>query len=173
MAVPSVLTRADGLLRLSDGTHTMTIEPCMGDFATTRTQPVETYTHRKGIIASGAGVVAGEDAPAVGTWGCYLVIDPDTIDAEDVYSLLRWWTGDDDSTTEIDGAGWTSTTDRSDGRRTLHVEWWPTGVATGRSGWRIPDALLTELEIGDGDPDPVAITATSTTTARATHLVAS
>lgn len=165
-----LLTKRDGLLRLSDGIHTMEVSPCVGDLAVTAAAPVATYLHRGQMISSGAGIVPADDVAATGTFGAYHVLGDD-YDAEDLASLLRWWQGDDTTTTAIDGAGWVSTTERPDGRRTLHVEWFPAGVVEVGAGYlRIPDCVLTEWAMGEGEPNPCGLTVTSTTTARPSHL---
>ena len=163
--MPDVLNLTDGLLRFTDGTRVFDVSPTVGDGAITDAAETETYLHRGQMIGDGSGVRLADETPAEVTLTAMIKSD-ETDDDENVITICRWMRGA--SSSAMSSASWASTTTRGDGHRTLNVQWYPNGTASGAAYYQIANAMLTASPVAEGRPTSYSMTFRSTTAPRPT-----
>jgi hypothetical protein len=161
--MPDVLNLTDGLLRLTDGTRTLDVSPTVGDGGIADAAETETYLHRGKIIVDGSGVRLADESPAEVTFTAMVASD-ETDDDENLVTICRWMRGA--ASSAMTAAAWASTTTRGDTHRTLHVDWYPSGTASGAAYYRIADAMLVTAPVAEGRPTSWSMTFRSTTAPR-------
>lgn len=169
-----ILTKRDGVIVLGDGTRSFVIANEVGDVATTEASTEVNIFLDRGEMSDAGSARRVDSTPAEISFSAYLTEAVDSASTVSLPGLLMWARGDDSGDAgiaEIIGDGWTSTTSQPDGLRTLNVDWYPDGNATGNVGYRLADAIVAGT-YSEGDPTSLAITAKSITAAKLARVVA-
>lgn len=160
------------VLILEDGSgtpKTLQVYPQEGDVSFTETYEVEQYKHRGDPITD---TDATFTAPGEYQSVTFTFMVADLSDAVKTHALLRWMKGDSTTTTAVAAASWTSTTSRSDSKKTLNAKYYPHGTGSGKSCFTIPDCLLESEQFTEGKPSMFAITLRSTTASKPEFSIA-
>ena len=151
----------DGVLIITDGTRTKTVTPTTGDESFDVQRPTEVYLDRGQIITDGSGVREADQVRASGTFA-FMLPDDLIIDGDNLTSLMEWWAGG--ASSAITTASWASTLTRTDGDfRTLDVEWYPNGTASGNALYTFDNCTIESLPATSARPNTRSITVMSTT----------
>ena len=165
--MPSVATRKTGKLYLVDGSgtpKTHEVYPMEGDFSFETATAMQEFKHRGSAMADGEGIVEGDEEYQACSFSFFA---HDLTDAVKTDALLRWMEGDTSTTTAVVSAGWTSTTTRGDGRKTLTVRWYPQGTGTGKPRYDIADCIVMNRSPSEGEPTVFSMEMKSTTATKA------
>ena len=158
-----VLTKRDAVVVITDGTRSYVVSLEAGDVVITDNGGKTVEFLDRGRLVGGNASAPADDTPGEMSFTAYLTTALNAADEVSLYGLVRWSCGADEgsaSMAEIVAAGWTSTSTRRDGYRTLHVQWFPAGNETGSIGLQVTGAILT-AQPKDGDPSTLSVTAKS------------
>lgn len=161
--MPTVATNKSAKLFAYDGTgspKSLEIYPMEGDLSFEVATDMIEFLHRGAAMADGEGVMQGDVVYQPFSFSYAL---HDLTDAVKTDALIRWMGGDTTTTTAIASASWTSTTTRTDGKKTLDFRFYPQGTASGAPYYTIPDAIVTNKATAEGMPTIVTVTLKSTT----------
>lgn len=170
----SVRTGKGAKLFVVDGSateKTLEISPMEANVSFEEGTTFNVFKHRGNAIPDGEGMVEAERENQALSFAYMLTDLGDTVCP---FAVLRWSQGDTSSTTAVIAAGWTSTTTRTDGRKTLTYRYYPAGNGAGAAYYEFPDCLVETDGFGEGNDDATvkSVTARSTTADRATYVAA-
>lgn len=160
--MPSVVTSKSAVLRFSDGTRTYDMFPQEGDVEITPgDDTLVEVRHRGEIIADGEGIIAQESGYCRVSFTLYAHDFTDAVKAD---ALLRWMRNvSDASAAAVVTASWASTTTRTDGKATVHAQWWPHGTGSGKRYATVSNCILNKRSIKEGTPTVISVELMSTT----------
>ena len=170
----TVLTKRDGVIIITDGTRSYVVSGEVGDVSVTEASAEVTQFLDRGVMGGAGFARRADEAPVELSFSAYLRGTLDSASDVSLPGLLMWARGDsasDAGLAEIVADGWASTATQPDGLRTVHVDWFPAGNATGAKGFRCADAVISG-EYSEGDPNSIAVTARSLTAAKLARVVA-
>lgn len=154
-----VRTKRDGLLVVTDGTNTYTIQQEVGDFNFDAPRAAVNHFPDRGEIRATPDLRDGDDQPMTIGWSMYLRDLGDTASPQTYQTIL-------DLLLELAGGytadAWTSTLGTHSETKTWTVQWTVDGGAFGEADktYAFPFVVL-RGSAAEGDPNTVTITGTS------------